>query len=372
MTHIIERQHPTKPFLVRWFEPKQGQKSFVTRQEAEDFMAIHDAPENLGGSELFRDYADRWNKQSGVVKVPGYVRKVQSVLDNRINPFIGEVPLNKITRGMCKDLMTDEELTPSTAQRIKEILGAVLNEAVRERFIPENPARGIRIAFNPKRAELHDMSYDQLVTISQAFKPEERLMLWLQLGLGVRLGESLACKTSNIIENGTMMRIEEQVISARHDGESILRPCKHRKPGDYRDVPLPSWLLERINQHVAEFGTTDYLFPAYAVNGSWPQKLTHKMKNGAERAGCPKVHFHMLRHMYASTLLTNGIPITDVAAFLGHRSIALTHAVYGHFMPSGNARAREASARAYEALKSSGTSSLEERAQATPEAHKAA
>ena len=39
---------------------------------------------------------------------------------------------------------------------------------------------------------------------------------------------------------------------------------------------------------------------------------------------------HSLRHLYASTSLAEGIPITEVSRWLGHKSIEVTHQIYGN------------------------------------------
>ena len=49
---------------------------------------------------------------------------------------------------------------------------------------------------------------------------------------------------------------------------------------------------------------------------------------------------HSLRHLYASTALAEGIPITEVSRWLGHKSIEVTHQIYGHLVPSSWDRAR--------------------------------
>ena len=49
---------------------------------------------------------------------------------------------------------------------------------------------------------------------------------------------------------------------------------------------------------------------------------------------------HSLRHLYASTSLAEGIPITEVSRWLGHKSIEVTHQIYGHLVPSSFDRAR--------------------------------
>jgi integrase len=51
---------------------------------------------------------------------------------------------------------------------------------------------------------------------------------------------------------------------------------------------------------------------------------------------------HSLRHAFASTLLAQGVPITDVAHWLGHKSIAIKFEIYGHLVPSAAGRGRVA------------------------------
>jgi integrase len=60
----------------------------------------------------------------------------------------------------------------------------------------------------------------------------------------------------------------------------------------------------------------------------------------ARRAGIPAGFSpHSLRHAFVSALLSRGVPITHVAACLGHRNINVTYATYGHLVPSSLGRA---------------------------------
>ena len=49
-----------------------------------------------------------------------------------------------------------------------------------------------------------------------------------------------------------------------------------------------------------------------------------------------------------STSLAEGIPITEVSRWLGHKSIEVTHQIYGHLVPSSFDRARTALDAAYQ------------------------
>jgi integrase len=66
-------------------------------------------------------------------------------------------------------------------------------------------------------------------------------------------------------------------------------------------------------------------------------------KPAIKAAGLPEdTTFHDLRHTFASTALANGVPISEVSRWLGHKSITTTVDLYGHLVPEANARARDA------------------------------
>jgi integrase len=60
----------------------------------------------------------------------------------------------------------------------------------------------------------------------------------------------------------------------------------------------------------------------------------------AEAVGIPAGFTpHSLRHAFASASFARGVPITELAHFLGHRDINVTHQVCGHLLPSAAKRA---------------------------------
>jgi site-specific recombinase XerD len=69
----------------------------------------------------------------------------------------------------------------------------------------------------------------------------------------------------------------------------------------------------------------------------------HGFNLNASKASIPEAFTpHSLRHAFVSALLSHGVPITDVAAWLGHRNINVTYAIYGQLVPSSFGRAQEA------------------------------
>jgi integrase len=71
-------------------------------------------------------------------------------------------------------------------------------------------------------------------------------------------------------------------------------------------------------------------------------RLIGRFRTTARRALLPGLSPHGLRHLYASRLLTAGVPLTDVSTFLGHKDTTITAQVYAHLLPSSWDRARDA------------------------------
>lgn len=80
------------------------------------------------------------------------------------------------------------------------------------------------------------------------------------------------------------------------------------------------------------------------LDGKLPVYSTYRpsFNRLAREAGIPEGFTpHSLRHAFVSALLSRGVPITDVAKWLGHRNINVTYATYGPLVPSSLGRAQE-------------------------------
>ena len=63
--------------------------------------------------------------------------------------------------------------------------------------------------------------------------------------------------------------------------------------------------------------------------------LTHLFKEYVLKAGLEsRLHFHSLRHTFASWLVQDGVSLYEVQKLLGHSNIAVTQ-VYSHLQPEG-------------------------------------
>lgn len=102
-------------------------------------------------------------------------------------------------------------------------------------------------------------------------------------------------------------------------------------------VPINRGLLAAL-QTSRDAALTDHVI-------EWGGKPVASIRKGFEaavtRAGLSDVTLHTIRHSAAVAMVSNGIPITQVAQYLGHSNTAITFSTYGRFAPDHLAEAAE-------------------------------
>lgn len=327
---------------------RQRERSFRHDQKtvANDFALKLEHDKKAGvfidpklGEVSVTEWCERWIRQRQGADNSRAV--YETVLAKHIKPAIGDMQLRRVTREYIQDLLL--ETMPKTVGRAvvnsaKTLLGAALSEAVRAGRIPSNPAASIRLPAAQEAAEFIVPTRKQLDALTDGMAKDWALCVWLMRGCGLRIGEALAVSQASVRDH--VLRVSEQV----YDQPPRLGPLKHRKPGEYRDVPLPLYVAERINDHDTIHGAAaeGYLFRGR--NQALPSQHTVRTQfmSAAKAAGLPrKFTPHDLRHVFASVALSNGVPITDVSRWLGHRSVDTTFKIYSHFVPDAFERGRD-------------------------------
>ncbi|MEU6987674.1 tyrosine-type recombinase/integrase [Streptomyces sp. NPDC046324] len=109
-------------------------------------------------------------------------------------------------------------------------------------------------------------------------------------------------------------------------------PLKHRKEGEWRDIPVPASLEPFIDR-----------LPIRNASGGmpYPDLLRKSWDRVIRRLELPAYNPHDLRHKWTTVALTNGVSIHEVSRWLGHRSIKVTVDRYGHLTQDGQERCRQ-------------------------------
>ena len=179
---------------------------------------------------------------------------------------------------------------------------SALEKAVQEGLIKTNPAIGCKLP--PKKSrEMKVLTQIGVIRFLNRAKEEDYYELFLlELATGMRRGEILALKWSDLNCKTGELRIERQV-NVIH-GEPIISEPKTKS--SIRTAILPKALLKILSEYRKNVDS-EWIFPSPLDNTKPrnPPAIRKRLQLILERAGCPKVRFHDLRHPYVKYTTKN-------------------------------------------------------------------
>jgi integrase len=229
----------------------------------------------------------------------------------RLEPAFGERDPATITASDVQEWIGAAmgDLKPSSLKRYVSTLRAVLDFA----GIEPNPARSVKL---PKieSAIVEPPTAAQVDAIIQ-HSPRRWLPLRVLEQTGMRVGE--------------LRDLEWRDIDL---AESRFRIRNGKTKTARRWVAVPEAITDAIADTCPPDDRTAErrVFPGFS-----PDVAKNVMARACKVAGIPHFHPHDLRHRYASLKLREGVPVTDLAAQLGHAKKSLTFDVYSHVLLDG-------------------------------------
>jgi integrase len=171
---------------------------------------------------------------------------------------------------------------------------------------------------------------------------------------GLRQGEALGLKWSDIdLDSGTL-RVNRQLQRVRRDGKKPGRLVfSEPKNASRRTVGLPQRAGSALKSHrkrqlEEKLVSTSYhdqglVFASSEGKPLDAQNVVNRYyKPLLKHAGLPPIRFHDLRHSCLSLLAQRGEPIRDLQALAGHASAAFTLQRYTHFYDASARRTADA------------------------------
>jgi integrase len=214
-----------------------------------------------------------------------------------------------ITPADVQEWIAGLTLKASSVRRYMATLRAVLDFA----GIEPNPARDARVKLpREEQAMVDPPTAADVDTIIATVPKRWRLGLRALEQTGMRVGEAHALAWGDVDETSSRFRIKQGKTSAAR-----------------RWVQVPEWLMEEIAATCPREDRTPErrVFPGFS-----PDVAKNVMARSCKTAGIVHRHPHDLRHRYASVQIARGVPVTQVAAQLGHLRKSLTLDVYSHVL----------------------------------------
>ena len=224
----------------------------------------------------------------------------------------------------------------------------VLDLAVDRALLAHNVARDVK---RPRAVEAADRTCtpDQARLILKAAKGHRYgVAAWLSYGCGLRRGEMLALRWSDIDLDAGRLAVTGNVTRT---SAGLLRGATKNRRGQ-RIVPLGPEVAEALKEHrkaqaaerlAAQVWQDPDLVLANEVGGLVePRALSRVFAERATAAGVEDTGTHLGRHFAATLMLSSGrASVADVAAVMGHDPAVLL-ATYASAASEGQQAAAEA------------------------------
>lgn len=287
------------------------------------------------------------------------------------------VPIQKITPNQLQSLyneMQEEGFSGETRKKVHQMIRNALRRAVINKYLQSNPAD---LVDTPKvlREEVQVFTrkeIDQL--LSHAKESRYYPMLLMAVTTGVRLGELLGLRWQDIDLINHEIFIRQTLLQSSKKGiifeppktknskrrisigpqtVNVLKEYKKKwsesrllHPGDddlafvtKEHTPIsPQHFLKRfwnkLQLHL-EFAMNNYVAKPMSVKKPY-ETILEECRQQKSWQRFPAKNFHTLRHTFATTLLADGVPITDVSRALGHARVSTTLDIYSHAIPENS------------------------------------
>ncbi|HSD98597.1 MAG TPA: tyrosine-type recombinase/integrase [Patescibacteria group bacterium] len=261
------------------------------------------------------DYLVNYSNEANLA--PKTVQNKKDIL-KRLLPYLQDRPFTFETcREFIAYMFGHGWNTPNTRLNLVRVMRAFVNFLYKHKYIEENFAQDLAKPKVPRKefdyvdpetveniiiAGTEPSHYDN--ERNRKIKIEMRACLRFILRTGLRINEAITLKGSdlNLFDNPPTF----WVIS---------------KGGNREILPLPKDMIEELKTRLER----DRVFEVTE------KTCNEVLQRGAKALGMPvKLTNHSLRHIFASSLVKNGVPIQMVSRLLRHSSVEITDKTYTH------------------------------------------
>lgn len=291
--------------------------------------------------------AEQWLlRQKMIVKESTYA-KYRTNVDNHILPQLGTLRITELNSALInmyiqhlKENGRSDGRGGLSAKYIRDlytILRGIIHYAELEYNFP-NAVKNCRM---PPKEEIKNriLSKEEQKRLENYVKADvkdrKKCGILLALYTGLRLGEICALQWRDIdLQEGlvnvskTMQRIQNP--NREEAPRTLLIISSPKSRSSVRSIPLPSFLQEYLKEQDCPNNNTAYFLTNQTDQIIEPRNYQYHFRRYMQELHMEQVHFHTLRHTFATRGIESGMDMKSLSEILGHTDINITMNTYVH------------------------------------------
>ena len=340
----LYKENGKREYIYRYCSTQAEAKEALVKLQMEKGLGIN----QMAGKVKTGDWVEHWIEDLKATKLaPATLTSYRNNFRLHIRPVIGEIPLQKLeTYHVQRMLNNIKGASCSTFVKNYNIIHGALEKAVELGMIVRNPCKGVAFPADD-RHEMRVLTPEEQQAFVKALEGEYyRPLFLLYLYSGLRLGEGLALRWTDIDLKNKRIRVNKKVIVfhdfSQHSAKvRVENKCKTKSSN--RTVVITPGLVSVLAEHKAammeqarqegEIWTDDRLaFVNIRGNMIYARNLQHVLERICKKAGIKGATMHTLRHSYATRCFEAGVDIKAISEQLGHLNVKTTYNIYVHLL----------------------------------------
>lgn len=321
----------------RGFKTKAEAQQFLNGVEVavsrNEYVTPADARTTVG------ELAPGWLHRKEVELKPSSYRPLEAAWRNHVAPVWGNRPVKTILPTEVEAWIADlQRGTTSSGRkavretvtiRCHEILAGLLDDAVKDKRLLVNPARGVKLPTKPTKENVY-LTYKQVAALADhSGRPE---LIYTLAYTGLRWGEAAALQVGDIDYKNRRINVSRNRVEL-NAGQFVEGTPKS---GKARAVPFPAFLEPVLREACrGKIGAANVFQEADGQPLKRPHSRDGWFVRAVAAAGIEKrITPHDLRHSAASFAVSSGASVKLVQRMLGHKNADMTLNRYADLMES--------------------------------------
>ena len=244
-----------------------------------------------------------------------------------LSSYWGDLMVSDVTPETCKAYHSDRGVSDGTIRREFGVLRAAVNHEVKHGRL----TRPVTVWMPPKpEGKDRWLTRKEAAALLRAARNEPRCRLYLPLFILMGLYTGA--------RKGAILSLRWPQVDLDHGRIDFNPPGRKRTSKGRAIIPIPRglrWFLERASLRGDEMG--------YVINrhGEAINDIKRAFASACSTAGLEDVTPHTLRHTAGTWMAQKGVPMWEIAGYLGH-SHERTSELYSHHHADHLSKAREA------------------------------
>jgi integrase len=260
-----------------------------------------------------------------------------NIYKKHIKPYFGSKKLDKIKVSDINvwknKLFSEFGLSSNRVNHIKKVLGAIMEDAVRDEIILSNPVRKSKPLPIHQQKEIEPFSLNEIASILNSATGQDKNLIATLFMTGIRTGELVGLKWADIDFQKREISIKRTI------GRGIENSPKTFS--SIRIVPILNSLFDYLkNQFEITGDKNSYVFLNVNNNHFFDSKNIRGglWKKVLKKASVKYRTVYQTRHTFCSINLQNGEDLIWVSKILGHKNPKITLERYSKYIPSNSKR----------------------------------